>query len=112
MDGRGCRSIGICFVKDSGAGALAFEDVETSLLTLLFRNVAARPGLIHSDCFRVIIYGRKQIPIPNFLYVFTLQKCALSNTYGFSALKYYNYNCIGCSVRLRETMEARYMTKA
>ena len=40
------------------------------------------------------------------------KKNTLSNTYGFFALKYYNYNCIGCSVRLRETMEARYMTKA
>ena len=31
------------------------------------------------------------------------KKNTLSNTYGFFALKYYNYNCIGCSVRLRET---------
>ena len=36
------------------------------------------------------------------------QKYTLSNTYGFYALKFY---CIG-SVRLRETMKARYMTKA
>ena len=38
-----------------------------------------------------------------------LQKYTLSNTHGFSALKYY---CIGRSVRLRETMKARYRTKA
>ncbi len=37
------------------------------------------------------------------------QKYTLSNTYGFSALKYY---CIGRSVRSRETMKARYITKA
>ena len=44
------------------------------------------------------------------LSVFMQQKHALSNTHGFSALKY--YNCIGRSVRLREAMKARYMTKA
>ncbi len=37
------------------------------------------------------------------------QKYTLSNTYGFSALKFY---CIGRSVRLRETMKAKYMTRA
>lgn len=37
------------------------------------------------------------------------QKYTLFNTNGFSALKYY---CIGRSVRLREAMKARYMTKA
>ena len=39
---------------------------------------------------------------------FTLQKHALSNTYGFFTLKYY---CIGRSVRLREAMKARYKAK-
>ena len=43
------------------------------------------------------------------LSVFMQQKHTLSNTYGFSALKYY---CIGRSVRLHEAMKARYMTKA
>ena len=37
------------------------------------------------------------------------QKYALSNTHDFFALKY--YNCIGRSVRLRETMKARYKAK-
>ena len=43
------------------------------------------------------------------LSVFMQQKYTLSNTYGFFTLKYY---CIGRSVRLREAMKARYMTKA
>ena len=36
------------------------------------------------------------------------QKYALSNTHGFFTLKYY---CVGRSVRLRETMKARYKAK-
>ena len=42
-------------------------------------------------------------------YRFLCSKNTLSNTHGFSALKY--YNCIGRSVRLRETMKARYKAK-